>query len=458
MHINRDMFREYDIRGIADDDLTEEAAYAIARAFAKYATQEGQRNMFVGADNRKSSPKLREAVIKGLTDSGIHVFDLGTVITPLFYHACVTKNVPAGIMVTASHNPPQYNGFKLFLGEGTLYGDQIQHIADMVEHDEFVNSKGDVEPYDHREEYITDLLERIGTTIPLHIGIDCGNGTASLFAPELFNRAGVQVEPLYCDSDPNFPHHQPDPVKAENMQDLRKLVLDKHLDFGLGFDGDGDRIGVVDDKGNILFGDVLMVLFWREVLSKRDPKTVKAIVEVKCSEALVEELKRMGADVVMYKTGHSLIKAKMRELKSPFAGEMSGHMFFADEYYGFDDALYSGLRLLRLVKQSGQKLSDLVSTIPVYHASPEIRLEYNDEKKFQLVEFVKNYFKEKGYKLIDVDGVRVYIKSGWGLVRASNTGPEIIVRYEAKNENDLPEIRQELVDALAAGGFSANLP
>jgi phosphomannomutase/phosphoglucomutase len=242
------------------------------------------------------------------------------------------------------------------------------------------------------------------------------------------------------------------------MQDLKKLVLDKNLDMGLGFDGDGDRLGVVDDKGNILFGDVLMILFWREILSKRDPRTVKAIVEVKCSEALVEELKRMGAEVVMYKTGHSLIKAKMRELKSPFAGEMSGHMFFADEYYGYDDALYSALRLLRLVKESGKKLSELVSTIPVYHTSPEIRLEFSDEKKFKLVEFVKNYFRGKGYSLVDVDGVRVYIKSGWGLVRASNTGPEIIVRYEAKDPNDLEAIRQELEEALAAGGFKASLP
>jgi len=290
------------------------------------------------------------------------------------------------------------------------------------------------------------------------VGVDCGNGTASLFAPQLLGRAGAQVEPLYCDSDPNFPHHQPDPVKAENMQDLKKLVLDKKLDLGLGFDGDGDRLGVVDDKGNILFGDVLMILFWREILIKRDPKTVKAIVEVKCSEALVEELKRMGAEVVMYKTGHSLIKAKMRELGSPFAGEMSGHMFFADEYYGYDDALYSALRLLRLIKESGKKLSDLVSTIPVYHASPEIRLEFSDEKKFQLVEFVKSYFAGKGYPLVDVDGVRVYIKSGWGLVRASNTGPEIIVRYEAKNPEDLEAIRQELEEALAAGGFKTTLP
>lgn len=457
MQVSRDMFREYDIRGVADDDLTTDAAYGIARAFAKYALKEDQRTMFVGADNRKSSPKLREAIIDGLVSSGVHVYDLGTVITPLFYHACVTKNVPAGIMVTASHNPPQYNGFKLFLGEGTLYGDQIQQIADMVLQDDFVNGKGSVESYDHKEEYLSDLMNKIGTMLPLHIGIDCGNGTASLFAPELFERVGATVEPLYCDSDPNFPHHQPDPVKAENMQDLRKLVMDKHLDLGLGFDGDGDRLGVVDDKGNILFGDVMMVLFWREILSKRDPKTVQAIVEVKCSEALVDELKRMGANVLMYRTGHSLIKAKMRELKSPFAGEMSGHMFFADEYYGYDDALYSGLRLLRLVQQSGKKLSELVSTIPVYHASPEIRLEYNDEKKFQLVDFVKNYFREKGYNLIDVDGVRVYIRSGWGLVRASNTGPEIIVRYEAKDENDLPEIRKELEDALSKGGFTVSL-
>ncbi|HOA65105.1 MAG TPA: phosphomannomutase, partial [Coprothermobacter proteolyticus] len=244
MRINREMFREYDIRGVADQDLTTEAAFGIARAFGKYARERGYLEMFVGADNRKSSPKLRDAVIEGLTKSGIHVYDLGTVITPLFYHACVTKRVGAGVMVTASHNPPQYNGFKLFLGESTLYGDQIQVIADMVENDDFVAGEGCAEPYDHKEDYFKDLLERIGTTLPLHVGVDCGNGTASLFAPQLLGRAGAQVEPLYCDSDPNFPHHQPDPVKAENMQDLKKLVLDKKLDLGLGFDGDGDRLGV----------------------------------------------------------------------------------------------------------------------------------------------------------------------------------------------------------------------
>ncbi|NPV88166.1 phosphomannomutase/phosphoglucomutase [Coprothermobacteraceae bacterium] len=458
MRVDRGMFREYDIRGVFGEDLTPEAAYGIARAFAKYAAEEGRERMVVGADNRKSSPVLREAVIEGLVDSGFKVLDLGTVITPVFYHACVTTGVGAGIMVTASHNPPQYNGFKLFLGQSTLYGEQIQRIADMVESDDFVEGRGSVERYDHKESYFADLLQRIGCKLPLRIAIDCGNGTASLFAVELFERAGAQVYPLYCQSDPNFPNHQPDPVKAENMKDLQKLVVEGGLDVGLGFDGDGDRLGVVDDSGTLLFGDTLMALFWREILKNRDPKTVKAIVEVKCSEALVEEIRRLGAEPVLWKTGHSLIKAKMKELNSPFAGEMSGHLFFADQYYGFDDALYAGLRLLRLIVHSGKKLSELVAEIPSYYSSPEIRIHYDDTKKFELVQKAKQYFMEREYPVVDVDGVRVYIGSGWGLIRASNTGPEIIVRYEAKERKDLDVVKDELEGALRSGGLEVVLP
>jgi len=443
---NPNIFRQYDIRGIVGEELNEDVAQTLGKAFGSFSIKNGEKLVVVGSDNRLSSPSLKKAVINGLLSTGCDVVDLGTVVTPIFYFARIHYKINPGIMVTASHNPPQFNGFKVAFGHATLYGEDIQYIRKLMEEGNFEKGNGTLSFIDPTEDYISDITSRIKLSRPLKVAIDCGNGTASHIAERLFTRLGAQVYPLYCDSDPNFPNHFPDPVKPENMEDLKNLVLKGNLDLGIGFDGDGDRIGVVDDKGQIIWGDMLMILFWREILPKHPGAT--AIVEVKCSQALVEEILKMGGNPIFYKTGHSLIKAKMKEIGAIFTGEMSGHMFFADEYYGFDDALYAAARLLRILSNTEKKLSELLSDVPKYYSTPEIRVHCSDEEKFDKVQEVKKYFSGR-YEIIDIDGARVIFPDGWGLVRASNTGPELIVRCESKTPEGLEKIKEEIKSALS---------
>ncbi|TYP56669.1 phosphomannomutase/phosphoglucomutase [Thermosediminibacter litoriperuensis] len=444
--LNSNIFRQYDIRGVVGEELDDEVAQTLGRAFGTFALRNGEKKVVVGSDNRSSSPSLKQALIEGLMSTGCDVVDLGTVVTPIFYFSRIHYGINPGIMVTASHNPPQYNGFKIAFGHATLYGDDIQKIRTMMEKGDFESGKGSLSHIDPSEDYISTICDKIKLSKSLRVGIDCGNGTASLFAEKLFKRLGVETYPLYCESDPSFPNHFPDPVKPENLKDLRELVLRQNLDLGIGFDGDGDRIGVVDDIGNVIYGDMLMILFWREILPEHPGAT--AIVEVKCSQALVEEIEKLGGKPMFYKTGHSLIKAKMKEIGAVFTGEMSGHMFFADEYYGFDDALYAAARLLRILSRTGRKLSELLSDVPKYYSTPEIRVACPDDEKFAKVESIKKYFRER-YPMIDVDGARVLFPDGWGLVRASNTGPELIVRCEAKTPEGLESIKEEMQKALS---------
>ncbi|NLU10664.1 MAG: phosphomannomutase/phosphoglucomutase [Tepidanaerobacter acetatoxydans] len=445
MKINPYIFRQYDIRGVVGEDLDEDFARRLGQAFGTYSLKNNETSVIVGCDNRISSPSLKKAVTEGLLSTGCNVVDIGTVVTPIFYYARIHFNINPGIMVTASHNPAQFNGFKVAFGPGTIYGDEIQNLRIMMEKGDFLSGQGSITYKDPVKDYIDMICEKIHLSKKLRVGIDCGNGTASLFAEKLFRRLGVDVYPLYCESDPKFPNHFPDPVKPENLTDLKELVLREKLDLGIGFDGDGDRIGVVDDKGNIIYGDMLMILYWREIMPKY-PGAV-AIIEVKCSQALVDEVKKLGGKPIFYKTGHSLIKAKMREIGAIFTGEMSGHMFFADEYYGFDDAFYAAARLLRILSNTDKKLSELLADVPKYYSTPEIRVPCPDEEKLGKVEAVKNFFKDK-YPIIDVDGARVIFPDGWGLVRSSNTGPELIVRCEAKSKDGLEKIKNEIQKAL----------
>jgi len=446
MKFNPYVFRQYDIRGVVNKDLDEAFATRLGQAFGTYSLQHGENKVIVGSDNRISSPSLKAAVVNGLTSTGCDVIDIGTVISPIFYFAREHYGINPGIMVTASHNPSEFNGFKVAFGPGTMYGEEIQNLRLMMEEENFSSGNGSVTSMDPAEDYINTIANKIHLSKELRVGIDCGNGTASLFAERLFARLGVKVYPIYCTSDPAFPNHFPDPVKPENLVDLRELVLREKLDLGIGFDGDGDRIGVVDDKGNIIFGDMLMILYWREIMPKYPGTT--AIVEVKCSEALVDEIKKLGGKPMFYKTGHSLIKAKMRELGAIFTGEMSGHMFFADEYYGFDDAFYAAARLLRILSNSDKKLSELLSDVPKYFSTPELRIACPEEEKFDKIQAVKQYFAGK-YPIIDVDGARIVFTDGWGLVRCSNTGPELIVRCESKSEEGLERIKAEIQNALS---------
>lgn len=448
MKLNENMFRMYDIRGVWEDDLTVESAELIGKAFGTYVRQKGIKDVLVGRDNRLSSRPIRDALIKGLTSTGCDVLDVGVLTTPTFYYSNVLYNYQAGMMITASHNPPQFNGFKVMVGPSTIYGDELKKLYYIAEKGEFEEGTGNVKYAYPINSYINMIKEKVKLgDRKLKVVVDCGNGTGSYFYPDVIYNLGCEVYPLYCESDPTFPNHFPDPVKEENLKDLIEEVKRVNADLGIAFDGDGDRIGVVDDKGNVIWGDMLMILYWREIMKKHPG--ADAIVEVKCSQALVEEIERLGGKPIFFKTGHSLIKAKMKELGAVFTGEMSGHMFFADEYYGFDDAAYAAARLLRILSNTDKSLSELLADVPKYPATPEIRLECDDEKKFDVVKGVTEYFKEKGYNIIDVDGARVLFDGGWGLVRASNTGPELIVRCEAKTEEKLEAIKKELSEALA---------
>ncbi|MDR7427546.1 MAG: phosphomannomutase/phosphoglucomutase [Armatimonadota bacterium] len=465
------IFREYDIRGVVGTDLTEEVARSIGRGFAAYLRQAGAPlRVLVGQDNRMSSPQVAAAVADGLAAGGCDVVDIGTVITPAFYYARVHLGIDGGVMVTASHNPPEYNGMKLAFGHATLYGEEIQQVRRLAEEGQAAEEesaaagglaqgrvgaeavaggrRGRVEAREVLSAYRRMLSEKIVLgPRRLRVAVDCGNGTASLVAPDVIEAWGCQVLRQHCDSDPTYPHHLPNPVAPENVRDLIDLVRRERCDLGIGFDGDGDRIGVIDDRGEIVWGDMLMALFWREILPRYPGAPV--IVEVKCSQALVEEVTRLGGRPFFYRTGHSLIKAKMKELGAVFTGEMSGHMFFADEYYGYDDAVYAAGRLLRLLSHTTEPLSALLATIPHYPVTPEVYVDAPDEVKFEVVRQVAEEFKARGYPVVDVDGARVIFPDGWGLVRASNTQPALVVRAEGGSEEGLRRIKRAVEEVLA---------
>ncbi|MGI6775658.1 phosphomannomutase/phosphoglucomutase [Acetomicrobium sp.] len=442
-----EVFKTYDIRGKADIDFTDDEVLRLGKAIGTYFIGRGFRDVIVGMDNRKHSPRIKKALVDGLLSCGCFVKDIGETITPVFYFAHKLYKVNAGVMVTASHNPPEDNGFKIYGGDSTIYGDEIQKIRHIFEAGDFTKGKGKIEKQSPREEYFKYIVSNVKLDRKLKVAIDCGNGTASSWAPELYEKMGCDVIPLYCKSDPNFPNHHPDPTVPENLTDLKKVVLEEKAGVGLAFDGDGDRLGVVSDQGEIIWGDILQILFWRELLSKYPGADV--IVEVKCSQALIEEVKRLGGKPFFYKTGHSLIKAKMKEVEAVFTGEMSGHFFFADEYFGFDDALYAGARLLRILSKVNEPISALLSDVPKYYATPETRIGCPEDYKQKVIDVLIDRFRRKGYEIIDVDGLRVQFTDGWGLVRASNTQPVLVARCEGRTPEALKSIARELKEALS---------
>jgi phosphomannomutase/phosphomannomutase/phosphoglucomutase len=452
--ITKEVFRQYDIRGRVPDELDELTGQGIAQAFACYVSNSGRSTVIVGRDNRISSSMFRDIVVEALLESGLDVIDIGEVITPMFYFAAQHLGFDAGMMITASHNPGHDNGFKLLLGSSTIYGEEIQVLARMVEQGVkcLGERKGQLRVVDITEDYVGDIIGRVKLgNRRIKVVVDCGNGTAGFIAPRILRDLGCEVIELYCDSDPTFPNHHPDPVKAENCVDLVRIVKAEGADLGIGFDGDGDRIGVVDTDGNNIWGDMLMILFWREILPRHPG--ADCIVEVKCSQALIDEIERLGGKPIIYKTGHSLIKAKMKEIGAVFTGEMSGHMFFADEYYGYDDAIYAAARLLRILSNTEKSLIELLADAPKYFSTPEMRVKSSDSEKFNLVEKVLSHFVSL-YKVIDIDGARILFPGGWGLVRASNTGPELIVRCEGKTPEDLERIKAELFTFLQELGLN----
>jgi phosphomannomutase / phosphoglucomutase len=449
------IFRQYDIRGIVDRDLTPSAVRAVGAAYAALMKERGVRGaVAVGRDNRPSGDRLRDALVDGLSGGGVDVVDLGTVPTPVLYWSLHHVDVVGGIQVTGSHNPPEYNGLKLSLGTASLHGADIQRIYELARlHPRPRGKRGDVREQLVLGAYVDDILEKIGRLRrPIRAVFDCGNGAASLVAPELFQRLGVAGQALYCESDGTFPNHHPDPTVPENLEDLIHAVRTDKAEVGIAFDGDGDRIGVVDEMGEIVWGDRLLILYARDVLRRTGPGA-PIIFDVKCSQALPAAIEAAGGRPVMWKTGHSLIKEKMKTSGAPLAGEMSGHMFFTEGFYGHDDALYAAGRLLRILADSGRTVRDLLADVPPFVATPEIRIDCPDDVKFGIVDRAVRYFRSR-YEVVDVDGARVLFGDGWGLIRASNTQPVIVARYEARTASRMAEIRDEMEAWLRTQGVS----
>ncbi|HUG43068.1 MAG TPA: phosphomannomutase/phosphoglucomutase [Acidobacteriota bacterium] len=439
--LNPEIFREYDIRGIADRDLRDEQVVLLGRAIGTYFRERGKSRMTVGRDVRLSSERIHSRFIEGALACGVDVLDLGECPTPLLYYSLYRLNPDGGIMVTGSHNPAEYNGLKVALGRSTIHGPEIQKIRMLAEREDFHSGAGRLEQAGLMDDYFAELERSVRLKSDLKVVVDCGNGAASLLADKLYAALGCTVRALYCEADGRFPNHHPDPTVAENLKDLSEEVRLQGADLGIAFDGDADRIGVVDERGRILWGDDLMIVFSRNILVAHPGATI--IAEVKCSKRLYDEIERLGGKAIMWKAGHSLIKSKMAEENALLGGEMSGHMFFRDRHYGYDDAIYAGARLLEILSASGRKLSEALADIPETYSTPEIRVDCPDRIKFRVVEKAREYF-SKRHRTIEVDGVRIEFSDGWGLVRASNTQPVLVLRFEADTQQRLREIRSQI--------------
>ncbi|MBF0468301.1 MAG: phosphomannomutase/phosphoglucomutase [Desulfamplus sp.] len=452
--MNPGIFREYDIRGVAGDDFDEKDAVRIGKAYGTMLHKhwktdpDSKIEVTVGRDCRITSDQYSRAFIEGILSTGCNVIDIGICPTPVLYFSiqhCLTRG---GAMITASHNPPEYNGFKLMSGLDSIHSTGLQDIRKIIDARQYVTGKGILSTVDVLTPYKNYLQTNISfasNVKKIRIGVDAGNGTGGITAIPVLKALGCEVHELYCDMDGTFPNHPADPTVKKNMLELISLVKEKKLDLGVGYDGDADRIGIVDEKGDMIYGDQLMIIFAREILSRKPGSTF--ISEVKCSMTMYNDIEKHGGRAIMWKTGHSLIKKKMKEESAELAGEMSGHMFFSDRYLGYDDALYATCRLLEIIVDTGKTVSRLIEDLPVTFTTPEIRVDCADEIKFDVVKKITAQFKEK-YKVIDIDGMRALFDGGWGLVRASNTQPALVLRFEAATRDRLDEIRAEVETAL----------
>jgi phosphomannomutase/phosphoglucomutase len=446
--MNPNIFREYDIRGIVDIDLNPQTVSRLASALGTFFRSNDAKRIAIGYDARASSPGFAKLLTDGLTASCCDVMLIGMVTTPVLYHTVFTKDVDGGVMITGSHNPPDHNGFKICLGRSALFGEQIQEIRAIVENGTLATGEGIVTEESVINAYCTDLVSRIKMgPRKLKAVVDAGNGMGGITAVPIYRELGVELVELFTDPDSTFPNHHADPTVEENLEDLVRAVEDSGADVGIAFDGDGDRIGVVDDKGRIIWGDELMVLFARDVLSRNPGAAI--IAEVKCSQTLYDEIERLGGVPIMWKAGHSLIKAKMKESGAVLAGEMSGHIFFGDNFYGFDDAAFAGAKLLEILSNSELPLSALFEELPKTFSTPELRIECPDEIKFEVVKRVANYF-GRDHDVNTIDGARISFHGGWGLVRPSNTQAILVLRFEADSAESLKEIRSIVESKTAA--------
>ncbi|MGB3722287.1 MAG: phosphomannomutase/phosphoglucomutase [Pacificimonas sp.] len=447
---HRTLLREYDCRGIVGDTLTEEDARWLGRTFGTRVRREGGSKVAVGYDGRHSSPAMEQAVVEGLNAAGVDALRIGLGPTPMLYYAVHALEADGGMMITGSHNPPDYNGFKMMLGTGPFFGDDIRALGEMAAKDDVETGYGTHEKVDIEDQYVARLLEDAPSR-DYRIAWDCGNGAAGRVVEKLTAKLPGEHTLLFTEIDGDFPNHHPDPTEEHNLEDLRKAVAEKKLDFGLAFDGDGDRIGAIDGKGRVVWGDQLLMILAEDVLKDVPGGTI--IADVKASQALFDHVAQRGGQPLMWKTGHSLVKAKMKEVDSPLAGEMSGHIFFKHRYYGFDDALYAAVRLLRALSRAGVSLTDLKGAMPALVNTPELRFEVDEDRKFAVIEEVRERLKAAGADMSEIDGVRVSTDDGWWLLRASNTQNVLVARAEAKSSDALKRLMTMINDQLQASGL-----
>jgi len=447
--MNSYIFREYDIRGKVAEDFTDEVVEALGKGFGSWVKRQGARSIALSGDVRTTSPHLKSMFAKGLLSTGVDLIDIGILPTPVNYFALYHLPVDGAVQITGSHNPPEYNGFKMSFHQGAVYGKQIQAIREIIEQGDFETGAGTKSEQNILDDYIDMVVNKITLDKPLKVVMDCGNAAGALAAPKIFQKLGVELTELYCDVDGTFPNHHPDPTVEKNLADLISTMKAGDYDVGVAYDGDADRVGVVDNNGQIVWADYLMTIFLDEVIQNDGDEI---IFDVKCSQALEQAIAEKGGTPVMWKTGHSLIKQKMKESKAPFGGEMSGHLFFADDYYGYDDAIYVSARVLQTLSRTDRTMADIISDLPHYESTPEIRMETpSDEEKFVIAKKAEEYFSQK-YDHTNVDGIRIKFGDGWGLVRASNTQPVIVCRFEAKNKERLEEIKNLVLTKLQSFG------
>lgn len=446
--LNEKIFREYDIRGVADRDLPHNVVSKLGRAIGSYVKRKGGKTLTVGRDCRISSDRIRQSLIDALLSTGVNVIDIGLVPTPLLYFSVFELNSDGGIMITGSHNPPEHNGFKICVGKTTIHGEEIQYLKQIIQKDSYESGKGTLSEKDIKPLYTSMILKNIKHPLNLKVCVDSGNGMGGMIGPEIFRKLGCEVVELFSDLDGRFPNHHPDPTVIENLSFLVEKVKQTNAVVGIGFDGDADRIGVVDPSGKPIYGDELLVIYAREILKENSGATI--ISEVKASHRLFNDIALHGGRPILWKTGHSLIKAKMKEEGALLAGEMSGHIFFNDRYYGFDDAIYAAARLLEILAINKKTTAELITDLPVSFSTPEIRKDCPDEIKFTVVERALKQFQSQGLKVNAIDGARVEFGDGWGLVRASNTQPVLVLRFEASSQDRLNEIRSRLENTVSS--------
>lgn len=446
------IFREYDIRGVYNIQFNLDFAYNLGRAFATYVYSKTNKTKFkfsIGYDARQSSLSIVEKLSQGMKDSGAEVLILGLVSTPICYFSTFKLDLDGAIMVTGSHNPPEYNGFKVSLGKTTIFGEEIQNLKSILQSNNFITGNGSISNYDIIPEYLDKYKKEFGQIKPINVILDCGNGAAGSIARKLFNTVGLSPEILFEKPDGTFPNHHPDPTVEENLKDLQKKVIETGAICGIGFDGDADRIGVVDHTGKMLYGDELMVIYARSILAEK--KGVNIVGDVKCSDRMYNDITKFGGQPIMWKTGHSLIKEKIKTEAAPFGGEMSGHIFFADRNYGYDDAPYAALRLCEIIANTGKTIPELLKDLPSAYNTPEIRIDTTEEKKQLIVQKVKEKFMSAGQTNVKVnliDGIRISFEDGWALARASNTQPVLVVRFESSTKDGLKRIQDSIMDVV----------